>query len=94
MLQSAKPWRTALVTTVRSNNEYTGSPSARYLAHHVVAQTDRPYLKAAGAAVSCAIYVGIVADLEGLATSIALPRWQAEVPSLIHALRDLRNAGI
>jgi len=51
-------------------------------------------LKAAGAAVSCAIYVGIVADLEGLATSIALPRWQAEVPSLIHALRDLRNAGI
>ena len=47
-----------------------------------------------GAAVSCAVYVGIIADLEGLAISIVLPRWKADVPSLIHALRERRNAGI
>jgi CDP-diacylglycerol--glycerol-3-phosphate 3-phosphatidyltransferase len=45
-----------------------------------------------GAAVSCAIYVGIIADVEGLAISIVLPRWKADVPSLVHALRERRNA--
>ena len=49
-------------------------------------------LGSAGAAVSCAIYVGIVADLEGLAISIVLPRWQADVPSFVHALRVRQNA--
>jgi phosphatidylglycerophosphate synthase len=47
-----------------------------------------------GAAVSCAIYVGIVADLEGLVISIVLARWKADVPSFIHALRERRNAGV
>lgn len=51
-------------------------------------------LGSSGVAVSCAIYVGIVADLEGLAISIVLTRWKADVPSLVHALRERRNAGV
>jgi CDP-diacylglycerol--glycerol-3-phosphate 3-phosphatidyltransferase len=47
-------------------------------------------LGSSGAAVSCAIYVGIVADFEGLLISLVLPRWQADVPSLVHALRERR----
>ena len=37
---------------------------------------------------SIAIYLGIVADCEGLAISIALRKWTPDVPSLIHALRS------
>lgn len=44
-----------------------------------------------GAAVTCAIYVGILADLEGLAISIVLPCWKSDVPTLIHALRERRR---
>lgn len=33
------------------------------------------------------LYVGIAADVEGLAISWVLPRWQADVPSIVHALR-------
>ena len=40
-----------------------------------------------GLPVAVAIYVGIVADVEGLAISIALREWQTDVPTLIHALR-------
>jgi CDP-diacylglycerol--glycerol-3-phosphate 3-phosphatidyltransferase len=40
-----------------------------------------------GLAVTLAIYIGIVADIEGLAISIALRESRVEVPSLIHALR-------
>jgi CDP-diacylglycerol--glycerol-3-phosphate 3-phosphatidyltransferase len=40
-----------------------------------------------GTAVALAIYVGIVADVEGLAISVILPRWQTDVPSFVHALR-------
>jgi CDP-diacylglycerol--glycerol-3-phosphate 3-phosphatidyltransferase len=40
-----------------------------------------------GTAVALAIYVGIVADAEGLAISVILPRWQTDVPSFVHALR-------
>jgi CDP-diacylglycerol--glycerol-3-phosphate 3-phosphatidyltransferase len=46
-----------------------------------------------GAAVSCAIYLGILADVEGVLISLALPRWQADVPTLVHALR-VRRAGL
>ena len=46
-----------------------------------------------GLAVSLAVYVGIVADLEGLAISLVLRTWQSDVPSLFHALR-IRNAAI
>ena len=50
-------------------------------------------LGSSGAAVSCAVYVGIVADLEGLLISLVLSKWQADVPSLVHALRERRHAG-
>ena len=38
------------------------------------------------AATGVAIYLGILADLEGLAISVVLDRWQADVPTLVHAL--------
>lgn len=47
-------------------------------------------LGSSGVALSGAIYVGIFADLEGLLISLALRRWQADVPTLVHALRVRR----
>jgi phosphatidylglycerophosphate synthase len=44
-----------------------------------------------GAVLSCAIYLGIVADVEGLLISLVLRRSQADVPTILHALR-LRRA--
>ena len=41
----------------------------------------------AGWPVAAAIYLGIAADLEGLAISAVLRRWQSDVPTLIHAIR-------
>ena len=41
----------------------------------------------AGWPVSLAIYIGLVADIEGLAISLVLPRWQADVPTIFHAIR-------
>jgi phosphatidylglycerophosphate synthase len=41
----------------------------------------------AGIAVSCAIYLGLLADAEGLMISLVLPRWKNDVPTLFHALR-------
>jgi hypothetical protein len=41
--------------------------------------------------VAAAVWLGIVADLEGLAISVVLNRWKNDVPSLVHALR-LREA--
>ncbi len=52
----------------------------------LVLQTDGPL-------VAAAIYMGILADLEGLAVSLLLPRWQTDVPSIFHALRLRRAAG-
>ncbi|MEJ0007062.1 MAG: CDP-alcohol phosphatidyltransferase family protein [Steroidobacteraceae bacterium] len=49
-------------------------------------------LGSAGAAVSLAIYVGIAADLEGIAISFILPRWQADIPSFVHAMQVRRDA--
>jgi hypothetical protein len=48
-------------------------------------------LGASAFAVSCAIYLGIVADLEGLLISLVLPQWQADVPTFVHALRVRRR---
>jgi CDP-diacylglycerol--glycerol-3-phosphate 3-phosphatidyltransferase len=45
----------------------------------------------AGWPVSLAIYIGLVADCEGLAISVVLRKWQADVPTIFHALR-LRGA--
>ena len=42
--------------------------------------------------VSAAVWLGILADLEGLAISWALPVWRSDVPSLWHALRIARSA--
>lgn len=44
-----------------------------------------------GAAVTLAVYLGIVADLEGICISLILPQWQSDVPSFVHALRVRRN---
>jgi CDP-diacylglycerol--glycerol-3-phosphate 3-phosphatidyltransferase len=37
--------------------------------------------------VDAAVYIGIVADLEGLTISTLLPDWRSDVPSVIHAVR-------
>ena len=37
------------------------------------------------AATGIAIWLGILADVEGLAISLVLERWQADIPTLIHA---------
>jgi phosphatidylglycerophosphate synthase len=39
------------------------------------------------------IYVGIVADLEGLAFSVVLREWKSDVPSVVHAWRLRREHG-
>jgi hypothetical protein len=46
-----------------------------------------------GVLLSIAIYLGIVADLEGIAISVILPRWQSDVPSFVHAMRIRANTG-
>jgi hypothetical protein len=45
-------------------------------------------LDMSGIAVAIAIYIGIVADIEGLAISVILPEWKTDVPSFVHALRS------
>jgi phosphatidylglycerophosphate synthase len=40
-----------------------------------------------GLPVSTAIYVGIFADIEGLAISIVLRQWKTDVPTIFHAFR-------
>lgn len=40
-----------------------------------------------GLAVSLMVWVGIAADLEGLAISLVLRAWRADVPSVVHAWR-------
>jgi phosphatidylglycerophosphate synthase len=40
-----------------------------------------------GYLVDAAIYTGLAADLEGLAISMTLHRWQSDVPSIYHAMR-------
>jgi hypothetical protein len=45
-------------------------------------------LDMAGIAVAIAIYIGIVADIEGLAISVILPEFKADVPTLVRALRS------
>jgi CDP-diacylglycerol--glycerol-3-phosphate 3-phosphatidyltransferase len=46
---------------------------------------------ASGWAVSLAVYLGILADVEGLAISLALRHWKSDVPTLAHALRIRRE---
>jgi phosphatidylglycerophosphate synthase len=44
-------------------------------------------LDISGVTIALAIYIGIVADIEGLAISVVLPKWQTDVPTLVHAWR-------
>jgi CDP-diacylglycerol--glycerol-3-phosphate 3-phosphatidyltransferase len=48
----------------------------------------------AGVLVSLAIYTGIVADLEGIAISLILPRWRSDVATVFHALRIRRDGAV
>jgi CDP-diacylglycerol--glycerol-3-phosphate 3-phosphatidyltransferase len=41
----------------------------------------------AGPVFGLAVYVGILADLEGLAISGILPAWRTDVPTFVHAIR-------
>ena len=41
----------------------------------------------AGWPVSLAIWVGVIADVEGLAISTVLRQWRTDVPTLVHAIR-------
>lgn len=43
--------------------------------------------------VDAGVYLGILADLEGLAISLVMRRWQTDVPSLLHAWRQRRHGG-
>jgi phosphatidylglycerophosphate synthase len=42
------------------------------------------------ATVSAAVYLGLLADLEGLAISILLREWKTDVPTFVHALMQRR----
>lgn len=44
----------------------------------------------AGAFIAVPIYLGIIADIEGLVISVILRKWRADVPSFLHALRWMR----
>lgn len=39
-----------------------------------------------GLLISLAIYIGIVADLEGIAISLVLRQWRVDVPTIFHAM--------
>ena len=41
--------------------------------------------------VDAAIYVGVLADVEGLAISLVLRHWQSDVPTLMHAFKIRRR---
>jgi hypothetical protein len=40
-----------------------------------------------GIFVTLFIYIGILADIEGLAISLTLKKWTHDVPTIFHALR-------
>jgi phosphatidylglycerophosphate synthase len=41
-----------------------------------------------GVAVTVAVYLGMVADIEGLVISTIIPEWKNDVPTFVHAWRD------
>jgi hypothetical protein len=43
--------------------------------------------------VAIPLYLGVLADLEGLAISLILNQWQSDVPSIFHALKT-RDASL
>lgn len=44
-------------------------------------------LGSSGIAVSAAIYLGIVADIEGLTISVIINEWESDIPTFLHAYR-------
>ena len=46
-----------------------------------------------GGLVAIPLYLGVLADLEGLAISLILNQWQSDVPSIFHALKT-RDASL
>ena len=46
-----------------------------------------------GALAAMPLYVGIVADVEGLAISIVLTEWKSDVPSIFHVLKSRVTVG-
>ena len=42
-------------------------------------------LGASGIAITVAIYLGIIADIEGLAISVILVEWETDIPTFVHA---------
>jgi phosphatidylglycerophosphate synthase len=44
-------------------------------------------LGSSGITVSAAIYLGIVADIEGLLISIIIDEWKSDIPTFVHAYR-------
>ena len=44
-------------------------------------------LGSSGIAVSAAIYLGIVADIEGLTISVIINEWESDIPTFVHAYR-------
>lgn len=44
-----------------------------------------------GVLVSLAIYVGIIADLEGIAISMIIREWKNDIPSVVHAMEVRAN---
>lgn len=44
-------------------------------------------LGSSGVAVSAAIYLGIVADIEGLTISVIINEWESDIPTFLHAYR-------
>jgi CDP-diacylglycerol--glycerol-3-phosphate 3-phosphatidyltransferase len=44
-----------------------------------------------GVPLKLAIYLGIVADLEGIVISLVLPAMRSDIPSFVHALRSRAN---
>jgi len=45
-------------------------------------------LGSSGIAVSAAIYLGIIADIEGLVISVIMSEWKSDIPTFVHAYRQ------
>ncbi|MEO7101790.1 MAG: CDP-alcohol phosphatidyltransferase family protein [Gemmatimonadaceae bacterium] len=50
-------------------------------------------LGSSGITFSAAIYLGIIADIEGLAISVIINEWESDIPTFVHAYR-LRDAKV
>jgi CDP-diacylglycerol--glycerol-3-phosphate 3-phosphatidyltransferase len=97
-LQSIRHPLVALVTIHVSRGTFELAKFGRFAAYHmwssklwgaVLAAGFTHAFAAAGPSplLRAAAWLGILNELEGFTISIVLPRWQHDVPSLVHALR-------